>query len=72
MSREGSVGVREAAEVRTREGLRQRVARVGRRDGSLSLMGGAVPRRVSSCVVDKAPDPKGETDHQDTKDTRGR
>jgi len=54
VSREGTVGVREAAEVRTREALRQRAAGVRGRDGSLSLERGAVSRRVSSYVVDKA------------------
>ena len=57
VSREGTVGAREAAEVRTREALRQRAARVGGRDGSSSLVAGAVSRRVSSFVVDKAPCP---------------
>jgi len=57
VSREGTVGAREAAEVRTREALRQRAARVGGRDGSSSLVAGAVSRRVSSYVVDKPPDP---------------
>jgi len=57
VSREGMVGVRGAPEVRTREAPRQRVARVRGRDESLSLVGGAVSRRVSSFVVDKAPCP---------------
>ena len=54
VSREGAVSLRETAEVRTGEALRQRVARDGGRDGSLSLVGGAVSRKVSSYVVESS------------------